>query len=107
MNKARRNSYKKCPYGLNISRMSPLILHVAWLVYAESTLTNSLAVTRLVDAGMTYLEEMLLWVLGHSKKKQSCCFWRCTRFPHYLIHLMPIGIIHSEINQYLGLLHRL
>ena len=62
MNKARRAMYSKCPYGLNISRMSPLTLHATWRVYAEPALTYSLAVTRLVDADMTYLEGMLLRV---------------------------------------------
>ena len=32
MNKARRALYSKCPYGLNISRMSPLTMYTTWRV---------------------------------------------------------------------------
>ena len=39
MNKARRAMHSKCPYGLNISRMSPLTLHATWRIYAEPMLT--------------------------------------------------------------------
>ena len=54
--------------------------------------------TRQVNGGLECIRPL---------KKRSFDFWRCTRFSHYLVHLMPIGIILSEINQYLDLPHRL
>ena len=38
-------------------------------------------------------------------KKRSFDFWRCTRFSHYLVRLMPIDL--SKIDQNLALPHRL
>ena len=60
MNKARQALYSKCPYGLNISKMNPLTLFTTWRVYAEPALLYSIAVTRLTETELTYLEGMLL-----------------------------------------------
>ena len=62
MNKARRALYSKCPYGLNISKMSPLTLFTTWRVYAEPALLYSIAVTRLTETELAYLEGMLLQI---------------------------------------------
>lgn len=50
---------------------------------------------------------VLAFALGHFKNTEVLIFGAALGFSHYLVHLMSIGTILSEINQYLDLPHRL
>ena len=47
------------------------------------------------------------WHSRPFKKNEVLIFGAALGFSHYLVHLMPIGTILSEIDQYLDLPHRL
>ena len=67
--------------------------------YARTLNTNANEVSSMITTKETMHPRPL--------KKRSFDFWRCTCFSHHLVHLMPIGTMFSEIDQYLDLLHRL